>query len=375
MNDDMELLRNYALRQSEQAFETLVSRYVNLVYSAAVRRVHDPHLAEDVTQVVFALLARKAGTLGSGTIIPSWLHRTAGFVAADVLRSQRRRAQRELEAHMRSQLNEPETELWPQIAPFLDTAMDQLGEKDRHAIVLRFFQNKSLGEIGTMLGASEAGARMRVNRALEKLRQFFMKRGIASTTTIIAGAICANSIQAAPAGLAKTATVAALTKGATASTSTLPLIKGALKIMAWAKVKTAIVVTIAAILIAGTTTTAIVHYNHHASVQIDFPRSSWKTAGYADGKTILASLTPELRQKLNLSLSRGNMSPEEFLSQDKYGAGHLNGVTGFHVVKSEIVSDNEVRLHMSIQGRPGEQAFTMKKFGDEWKMDNFPSGF
>lgn len=83
----MELLRNYALRQSEQAFETLVSRYVNLVYSVAVRQVHDPHLAEDVTQVVFALLARKAGTLGSATIIPTWLHRTAGFVAADVLRS------------------------------------------------------------------------------------------------------------------------------------------------------------------------------------------------------------------------------------------------------------------------------------------------
>jgi len=256
MNDDMKLVRDYAIHQSELAFTTLVSRYINLVYSTALRQVRDPHLAEEITQVVFIILARKAGSLDADTILPSWLHRTAGFAAADTLKAGWRRMQREQEAHMQSMSDQPENEMWVQIAPLLDQAIASLNEKDRHAVVLRFFQDKSLNEVGAALGASEEAAKKRVNRALEKLRKFFSKRGVDSTTEIIAGAISANSVQAAPAVLAKTVTAVAI-KGAAASASTLTLIKGALKIMAWTKAKTAVVVGVAAILAAGTITIVV----------------------------------------------------------------------------------------------------------------------
>src|SRR5215469_11806105 len=151
MQDDMQLLRDYAVCQSEPAFEMLVARYVNLVHSTALRQARDPHLAEEITQAVFIILARKVHTLGPKTILPSWLYRTAGFVAADALKTRRRCAYREQEAFMQSTLNGPETdfsrrndaaETWRQIEPLLDTAIAGLNEKDRHAIVLRFFQNK-----------------------------------------------------------------------------------------------------------------------------------------------------------------------------------------------------------------------------------------
>jgi RNA polymerase sigma factor (sigma-70 family) len=247
-NDDMALVRDYAARRSEPAFETLVARHVNLVYSAALRQVRDPHLAGEITQTTFIILARKAGSLGPDTILPGWLHRTAVFVAADALKLQRRRAQYEQEAHMHSILNggsdapsqQVGDETWLQIAPLLDTAIAGLNEKDRHAIVLRFFQNQSLRETGLAIGASEEAAKKRVNRALEKLRKIFTRHGITSTTDAIAGAISANSIQAAPIALAKTVTAVAIAKGAAASTSTLTLLEGALKTMAWTKAKTAI---------------------------------------------------------------------------------------------------------------------------------------
>ena len=251
-NDDLTLLREYARNNSEAAFATLVSRYVNLVYSVALRSVRDAHLAEEITQAVFIILARKASSLGDQTILPGWLCRTARYASANALTIQRRRQHREQEAYMQSTLNEAEPmETWNQIAPLLDGALEQLGQKDHDALVLRFFENKTFAEVGATLGASEDAAKMRVNRALEKLRKFFGRRGVSSTTAIIAGTISANSVQAAPVALAKSVTAVAIAKGAAASGSTLTLIKGALKIMAWTKAKTAVVVGVG-VLLAGT---------------------------------------------------------------------------------------------------------------------------
>jgi uncharacterized protein (TIGR03435 family) len=256
-NDDMRLVREYASRQSESAFAALVSRHTNLVYSAALRQTRDPQLAEEVTQVVFIILARKAASLGAKTILTGWLYRTAGYVSGSALKRELRRQHREQEAYMQSELDAQAGSTWKQLSPLLDEAILRLGQTDRDALVLRFFEGRSLNEVGHALGASEEAAKKRVNRALEKLRNFFAKRGVSSTTAIIAETISAHSVQAAPVALAKAATAAAITKGAAASGSTLTLIKGALKIMAWTKAKTAIVVGASVLLAAGTTTVTI----------------------------------------------------------------------------------------------------------------------
>jgi uncharacterized protein (TIGR03435 family) len=256
--DDITLLREYAARNSEAAFEELVSRRVGFVYSARLRQVRDPHLAEEITQAVFVILAQKAGRISERTILTGWFFKTTRFAALAQMRAEVKRRQRELEVQMQSEFQSPAAdEIWNHMSPLLDEALATLGENDRQAVLLRFFENKSLAEVGNYLGTGEDTARKRVSRALEKLHRYFAKHGVSSTTAIIAGAISANSVHAAPVALAKSVAAAAVAKGAAASGSTLNLIKGALKLMAWTKMKTIGVVG-AAILLAGGTTTFVV---------------------------------------------------------------------------------------------------------------------
>ena len=154
---------------------------------------------------------------------------------------------------MQSQLNEPSPAVWSQLEPLLDEALTSLGKTDRAVLALRYFENRTTAEIGRTLNLNEEAAKKRANRALDKLRQFFLKRGVTISAAAIAAAVSANSVHAAPVGLTNMISAVAITKGATASVSTLTLIKGALKIMAWTKAKTVIVVGVAAILAAGTT--------------------------------------------------------------------------------------------------------------------------
>jgi uncharacterized protein (TIGR03435 family) len=250
-NDDLQLVGEYAANQSEKAFATLVERHTNFVYSAALRQVRDSHLAEEVTQAVFLILARKAGALSPKIILTGWLYRTTHFVARAVQRREARRRQLEQEAYMESTIRTlPADANWEHLSPILDEAMLRLRDKERDAILLRYFENKNLREVGASLGMEERAAQKRVTRGLEKLRGFFAKRGVTLTAAMIAGAVSANSIQAAPVGL--TISVAAATKGAAVSGSTLTLIKGVLKIMAWTKVKTAVVVGVGVLLASGT---------------------------------------------------------------------------------------------------------------------------
>lgn len=225
-NDDMALVREYAQNNSEQAFSTLVSRHVNLVYSVALRQTHNPHLAEEITQGVFIVLARKAGSLSPKTILPGWLHRTTRFISADTLKSQRRRQIREQEAHMQPTQNEQNSTAWNCIEPLLDEALGCLGEKEHDAVVLRFFNGKELKHVGEAMGLTEDAARMRVNRGLEKLRKFFSARGVTLSTTAIAGAVAANSVQAAPAGMACTIATAAISGTTITTAAVIAAIKG-----------------------------------------------------------------------------------------------------------------------------------------------------
>jgi RNA polymerase sigma factor (sigma-70 family) len=251
--DDLPLLREYAASNSESAFETLVSRYAPLVYASALRQTRDPHLAEEVTQAVFIILAKKAGRVGTGTILSGWLFKATRYVALAQIRAAARRQRYEQEAAMPNEDQIPAPDpLWEQIVPLLDEAMAQLGEKDRQALLLRYFENKSLAEIGSVFGTCEDAARMRINRALDKLHRYFSRHGVASTAALIAETISLNSAIAVPATLVKSVTVAAVAHGV-AGGSTLILIKGALKLMAWSHMKSTVVAGAILVLAAGTT--------------------------------------------------------------------------------------------------------------------------
>jgi RNA polymerase sigma factor (sigma-70 family) len=254
--DDHQLLAEFARENSEAAFAALVERHVNVVYSTALRSVGHAHAAQEISQAVFIILARKANSLGAKTVLGGWLHQTTRLTAANFLRGEIRRQQREQEAYMRSTLNEPDATVWLQIAPLLDDALGKLGERDRNALVLRFFENKNLREVGLALGASEDAAKMRVNRALEKLRKIFTKRGVTLSATLIAGTVAANSVQAAPVGLAATVATAAA-KGTAFSATLTTLIKTTMETMTWLKLKFAISVGVTALLVGGAATVAI----------------------------------------------------------------------------------------------------------------------
>jgi RNA polymerase sigma factor (sigma-70 family) len=217
---DSELLREFARNRSEKIFATLVSRHVDLVYSAALRQVRSPQLAEDVAQTVFLDLARNADKLAPDTILTAWLYRVTRRAAIDVVRSESRRQLREQIAVELSAMNSPDTH-WKEIEPLLDEAMDALDETDRASILLRYFENKTLREVGERLGTSDDAAQKRVSRAVERLREFFSKRGVTIGASGLAVAISGNAVQAAPIGFALTISSALIgTTLASATTAT-----------------------------------------------------------------------------------------------------------------------------------------------------------
>jgi RNA polymerase sigma factor (sigma-70 family) len=201
MTSDLDLLRRFARDNAQDAFAEIVRRHLNLVYSAALRQVRSPQLAEEIAQSVFADLARAAATPSSPQTLTPWLYAVTRRTAIDAIRKESRRQLREQIAVEMNNMNATAND-WTQIAPLLDDAMAALDETDRSAVLLRYFENKSLREVGEALGASEDAAQKRVSRAVEKLREFFSKQKITVGASGLAVLISANAVQSAPVGLA-----------------------------------------------------------------------------------------------------------------------------------------------------------------------------
>lgn len=219
---DQQLLRHYIARRSDAAFAELVRRHVDLVYSAALRMARDAHLAQDVTQGAFVALAQNAPQLTDRPVLTGWLHRTAQNLAANAVRSEVRRRAREQEAAAMNQLLANESDAnWKIIAPHLDAALGELNEAERDAVLLRYFEKKSAEQMAQILGVSSEAAQKRVNRAVEKLREFLSKRKIMIGASGLAVLISANAVQAAPVGLTAAISAAAIWPGTAVKTSTV----------------------------------------------------------------------------------------------------------------------------------------------------------
>ncbi len=255
MMDDAELLHQYAAEGSEAAFAELVQRHLNLVYRSALRQLGgDAYRAEDVAQLVFTLLARKAAALAHHPSLTGWLYTTTHLTVGDALRAERRRQRREQEAQTMHELisDTGSATDWDRMRPMLDVVMQDLNETDREAILLRFFEERPFGEIGTRLALSEDAARMRVGRALDTLHDLLARRGFASTSATLAAMLATEAAIAAPAGLSATVTGAAL------AGVSVPLVAGGISALAlksfylMSSAKITAVAVVVALLAAGT---------------------------------------------------------------------------------------------------------------------------
>jgi RNA polymerase sigma factor (sigma-70 family) len=204
--EDQQLLRQYCEQRSQEAFGLLVDRHVGMVYGAAQRMVGDSHLAEDITQGAFTLLAQKGESVRRSEVVGGWLYNTTRNLAMHALRSEQRRRERERVAAEMQSLGAQSCA--NDIAAQLEPAMAELDDADRGALVLRFLEERNLKEVGAELGISEDAARMRVNRAVERLREIFARRGKAMTSAALAAALAALAAESTPAGLAAAIVVA-----------------------------------------------------------------------------------------------------------------------------------------------------------------------
>ncbi len=304
MATDAELMQAYAQDRSESAFTELVQRHIDLVYSAALREAHgDASQAEDNTQAVFVELARRASSLVRHPALAGWLYTCVRRMTANVRRSEDRRQRREQEAQTMNDLlcSDSSESAWRQIRSVIDDVMHELNETDRTAVVLRFFEDRSLKEIGLALGINENAARMRVDRALEKLQSLLAKRGVTSAVSGLATAIIAGAVVSAPAGLVASVATGAL--AVTASTSATALT--AFKLMTMTKLKVGV---ISAIAVAGLATPMVIQHQTQTKLRAENLSLRQQIDGLAQLKAENERLSNLVAQANGSQLSKDQLS-------------------------------------------------------------------
>jgi RNA polymerase sigma factor (sigma-70 family) len=294
MTSDSELLARFARTRSEEDFAELLRRHVHLVYSAALRQVGgDANLAQDVAQNVFSDLARKASALARRDTLTGWLYTSARFAAAKIMRAENRRRGREEQFMREPKEAAPETD-WEQLRPVLDEVMHQLPETDREAILLRYFENRPFAEIGARYGLNENTTRMRVERALEKLRGLLAKRGV-TTVAALASVMSAQAVQLAPASLVATLATTSL---AHAGAGTLTL----WNIMNMTKLKFGL----SAIVVLGASTALIIENQARAKLRAENESLTQQIARLKADNDSLSNLAAQAKKSTSLSSDQFN---------------------------------------------------------------------
>jgi RNA polymerase sigma factor (sigma-70 family) len=253
---DLELLEEYVRQRSQDAFAEIVRRHIDMVYSAALRQVHDRHVAEDITQLAFLALARKAHRFKPGVVVAAWLLATTRYEAINAMRARSRRRWHERKAARMADAPQTQPDAagaeWEQIAPELDEALFSLSQDSRDAVILRYFRDLSMREVAECLGIREEAARQRVSRAVKELRGCLCKRGVATTGAVaLASALAANAVHAAPPGLA--ASVEAGVVATVTAAASQVAVKGVLAMMAQTKIAVAIIGATLLVAVTGTT--------------------------------------------------------------------------------------------------------------------------
>lgn len=208
---DHELLQAHLRNPSGDDFGALVDRHLPLVHSVARRITRNDEAARDISQTVFLRLIKKASKIPASLPLTAWFHRETHSASVDHIRSEVRRQKREQIALSLDAMNNDQ-ESWEALAPEIDGAIDELPEKDRSLVLLRFYQNKTHSQIAGQLGIKTDAARMRTTRALDKLRTILSHKGITTSAALLATTISGNAVTTPPTTLAATITSTATAK-------------------------------------------------------------------------------------------------------------------------------------------------------------------
>lgn len=312
MMNDWQLLQQYN-KGSEAAFETIIQKYNKMVYWTCHRDLHNPQLAEDATQTVFILLARKAASMHSHTSISGWLFKSARLVSKDIIRSEQRRKRQEerIACEMETQIQN--NMAWGEIEPLLNDGISSLGDADRNSILMRYFNELSHKEIAGILGCNEDAARMRVHRAISKLRSYLIKRGVQVTPVVLGLLLSDNAVRDTP-GLSVPALTHAVGQSYTLQSAGLLsscLLKGATIIMELSKQKAA--VTLISVLLVGAVGTGVyklrVNSAHWKTSSVLIDHTPPGLANIEDKKLILAEYRKQSDAFATRSVYQGNANP------------------------------------------------------------------